>query len=116
MKKIYLLTCFAIFAFGLQAFSQASEATVTEEGAVTLSEEEPLQTHYTISASQFDFESDQEAINYFNGINTEYVVYRPTLYNGKINIYPQLKKNPDWTVEDWNAYLSEHKVKNLLSE
>lgn len=96
---------------GLQAFSQTNEATVTKNGAVVLNEEQPLQSHYTISASQFDFESDQDAISYFNGINTDFVVYRPTLYNGKVNIYLQLKKQPDWTIEDWNDYLAEHKVK-----
>jgi len=112
MKKTLLLLCFATFLISAQTFSQESEATVTKDGAVLLNEEEPLKSHYTISASKFDFESDQQAINYFNQINTDYVVYRPTLYNGKVNIYLQIKKQPDWTVEDWNNYLANHKVKN----
>jgi hypothetical protein len=112
MKKALLILCLITIFTGTQAFSQTGEAVVTKAGAVLLNDEEPLQSHYTISASQFNFESDQQAINYFNGLNTEYVAYRPTLYNGKVNIYLQLKKQPDWTVEDWNAYLAEHKVRN----
>jgi hypothetical protein len=112
MKKVIFLVCLATFALGSQVFSQTNEAIVTQNGAVLLNEQEPLQSHYTINADQFNFQSDQQAINYFNGINTEYVVYRPTLYNGKVNIYLQTKKQPDWTVEDWNTYLAEHKVRN----
>jgi hypothetical protein len=112
MKKVVFLFCLLTFALGSQVFSQTNEAIVTQNGAVLLNEQEPLQSYYTISADQFNFESDQQAISYFNGINTEYVVYRPTLYNGKVNIYLQVKKQPDWTVEDWNAYLAEHKVRN----
>ena len=90
--------------------AQTGQAVLTKSGAVLLNNDQPLQENYSLDASLFNFESDQQAIDYFKNINTNNVFYRPTLYNGKVQVYLQLKKQPTWTLADWNAYLSEHKA------
>lgn len=110
MKKVLLFSCLLCILTAFQATAQAGQAVLTKSGAVLLNDQQPLQEHYTLDASLFNFESDQQAIDYFKVINSNNVVYRPTLYNGKVNIYLQLKKQPTWTLSDWNAYLAEHKA------
>jgi len=110
MKKIVFLLFLASFALGAQVFSQTSEATLTDEGAVKLNEEQPLQSHYTINASQFEFESDQEALEYFASKSSNHVVYRINRSSGEINMYLQLKREPDWSLQDWNTYLTQNKI------
>ncbi len=110
MKKALLIACIFTFLLSFQAISQAGQASLTKSGAVVLSNDEPLKDHYVLSADHFNFESDQEAMEHFASVSSNHVVYRMNRYNGTLNVHLQTKKEPNWTINDWNNYLAEHKA------
>src|SRR5690606_22054811 len=112
MKTIrYISMVCAFVALTAQSNAQIAHATLTENGAVVINSQEPLQSVYMLDASGFNFTTDQQAITYFTERNSQLVSYRPVLQNNAIMIYLQLKTRPDWTKSDWNAYFSENKIK-----
>lgn len=113
--KLILVVC-ALLALTTQLNAQVSQATLTKNGAVLINAEEPLQSVYMLDASQFNFASDQQAIEYFAQKNSPHVSYRPVLHNNAVMVYLQLKTNPNWTKADWNAYFAENKIKGNMAE
>ena len=113
MNSIRLtLTLCAFFIFSIGVMAQSSQLTITKSGAVKLNESDLLSSSYTLDASQFNFETTQDALDYFQPINTDLVFYRPILNNGIVMVYLQLTKEPTWTKADWNNYLASNKVRN----
>lgn len=92
------------------SFSQNAQATLRHDGSLKLDVDQPLTEAYEVDATQFNFYNLEEAIAYFKEVNTDLVIYRPVLHNDLVMVYLQLKKQPSWTIEDWNAYLEEHKT------
>lgn len=111
----FILVVFALLASTAYSQAQPGSATLTKDGAIVLNSEQPLQSVYTLDASNFNFTSDQDAIAYFMKKNSEYVSYRPVLQNNVIMVYLQIKARPDWTKSDWHAYFAENKIKGQLS-
>ncbi|NEN24035.1 hypothetical protein G3O08_11045 [Cryomorpha ignava] len=117
MKTLrFILVVFAILASTAYSKAQPGNATLTEDGAVVVNTQEPLQSVYMLDASNFNFTSEQDAITYFAAKNSEYVSYRPVLQNNVIMVYLQVKTRPDWTKADWNAYFVENKIKSKISD
>jgi len=112
MKNLILILSLFISCHN-NVLAQLNEVKVNDKGSIVLDENSELNSHYTLNLSEFEFDSDQKAIEYFNGLNTEYVIYRPTLYQGTVQIYLQLKKKPDWTLADWNEYFEKHKMDSI---
>lgn len=111
LTKLALMLCFAI-GISTTALAQNAQATLSKSGAVVLPESETLKSAYEIDASLFNFESNEEAIDYLQSKNSKEVSYRPVLHNGIIMVYLQLKQNPDWTTAQWNAYFAENRIRN----
>lgn len=112
MKPFKILFSFAFILFFTSLSAQPGNATVSKSGIVLLSADQPLNSVYAIDAETFHFTNSNEAIEYFKTLNTSNVAYRPVLENNVVMMYLQLKNHPEWTKENWAAYLSEHKVKN----
>jgi|SRR5690554_1525487 len=110
-----MLALFALIAFTAFANAQAGIATITENGAVQIDTEQPLQTAYAIDASNFDFQSEQEAIEFLADKQSKFVSYRPVFHNNVIMVYLQTKAKPEWTKSEWNAYLSQNKIKGKVA-
>lgn len=108
--RLTLMLC-AFFMLSLSTMAQSSQATITKSGAILLNDDEPLKESYTLDASQFNFDTTQEALDYFKEVKTDLVFYRPALQNGIVTIYLQLRKEPNWSIEDWNNYLASNKVR-----
>lgn len=108
-KLAALLVC--IIGVSASVYAQEAVATLSKSGAVVLPESEPLKSAYQIDASQFNFESNESAIEHFMSKNNRDVSYRPVLHNGVVMVYLQLKEHPDWTTAQWNAYLAENKAR-----
>ncbi len=103
-----------VFIVGVSASAGAQNAvaTIAKSGAVVLPESEPLKSAYQIDASSFNFETNEDAIEFFQTKNSTDVSYRPVLHNGIVMVYIQTKKHPEWTASQWNAYFAEHKVRS----
>lgn len=111
MKAIRLILSLGfVISMAAGAYAQTNLATIANSGAVLLSEEQPLQSSYDLDASEFNFEDIHAALDHFKNVNTDLVFYRPVPNNGIVKMYLQLNKQPNWTKEDWNNYLAEHKV------
>ncbi len=88
------------------AIGQSSiEALEPTEGKIVLPENQDLSELYTIDISSLNFQSFEEAIEFFNSFNSNEVAFRPKTDLNTVNVYLQLKRHPDWTVADWNQEL-----------
>lgn len=110
LKQLIVLIAFLAMTTALSA--QPGSATLSAKGALVLSSDQPLQSQYALDASNFNFTTNQDAIDYFASKNSEYVSFRPSLQNNIILIYLQVKQRPDWTKADWNAHFKEHLLKD----
>lgn len=110
MKSFKLLFLSAFILLSASLYAQPGDATLSKSGAVILSADQPLNSVYAINAENFNFENSAEAIQYFSTVNTNDVFYRPVLDNNVVMMYLQLKNHPEWTKENWNAYLSQNKA------
>ncbi len=110
MKPIKIIFLFASILLTASLYAQPGDATVSKTGIVVLSADQPLNSVYAVDAEPFHFTNDSEAIQYFNTVNTSDVMYRPILQNNVVMMYLQLKNHPEWTKENWAAYLSENKA------
>ncbi len=116
MKHVRLMIAVcAFFAFTAYASAQTGNATLTTDGAVLVSTQEPLQSAYTLDASDFNFETEQEATTYFADKQSQLVSYRPVFHNNVIMVYLQTSTKPEWTNSDWNTYLAKNKIKGKAS-
>ncbi len=102
----------AFLAMTTALSAQPGTSTLSKTGALILSTDQPLQSQYALDASNFNFATEQDAIDYFASKNSEFVSFRPSLQNDIILIYLQVKQRPNWTKEDWNAHFQEHKLKD----
>lgn len=109
------MAVFAFLAFTAYANAQTAKAILSEDGAVLVNSQEPLQSAYTLDASNFNFETEQEAVAYFADRQTQYVSYRPVFHNNIVMVYLQIQAKPEWTKSDWNAYLAKNKLKGQAS-
>ncbi len=110
MKPYKILVLAAFILFSASLYAQPGNATVSKSGSVLLSADQPLNSVYAIDAENFHFENSSDAIEYFKTVNTSDVVYRPILENNVVMMYLQVKKHPEWTKENWAAYLFNNKV------
>ncbi len=100
---------FLLFAcFGLQAqtaFTQKGKAVAGKEGKVII-QEGPLCYQNTFEYSKADFSTPEQAIEHFAKKNSQLVTFELDQTTGALTFRIELRAKPDWTVEDWNAYLS----------
>lgn len=116
MKNLrFIIAAFAFLVFTAYANAQTAKAILTEDGTVRVNNQEPLQSAYTLDASNFNFETEQEALAYFADRQSQYVSYRPVLQNNIIMVYLQTKTKPEWTKSDWNTYLAKNKIKGEVA-
>lgn len=113
---IAVFAAFVMMLFTATIQAQSGVATLTSEGVIQIESTMSNQTAYSIDASVFQFESEQDAINYFNDKQSDLVTYRPVYHQGIVMVYLQKQLRPDWTVSDWNTYFSENKLVHVASE
>lgn len=111
MKNLKLILA-AIFLFMVTAGVQAQNQKASIKGdAIVIDNTQPVQDRYTLDLSTFNFQSEQEARNYFESKNSQLVSYRVLFDDNVAIVFPQIKLKPEWTTENWNAYFLQHKVK-----
>lgn len=101
---------FIFLIFTASANAQSGVATLTKDGALQIEAGESLQNVFSIDASEFNFKSEYDAIQFFAEKQTDNVTFRPVFDRGIVMVYLQTKKNREWTINQWNAYLSKHKI------
>lgn len=90
----------------------AQSASVSDAGVIMLPNDQPLIDAYTIDISSFNFASTDEVLTFFKAANIQDVAMRPLLDNDVLMVYPQIKRQPDWTVQEWNQYLFTRQANN----
>lgn len=111
MKNLKLILA-AIFLFMVTAGVQAqTQKASIKEDAIVLDNTQTVQDRYTLDLSTFNFQSEEEARNYFESKNSQLVSYRVLFDDNVAIVFPQIKLKPEWTTENWNAYFLQHKVK-----
>ena len=77
-----------------------------EAGVIKLPESpSPVQV-YEFEISELNFENVQEAVDFFQPFNSDEAFVRPVISQGIAVLY--LKGDGTKTVQQWNAFLSEH--------
>jgi hypothetical protein len=108
LLQFLISSTFVLVAFCASA--QTGQAALSKSGHIVLNADQALLSAYELDASSFNFQSSEEALAYFADKQTEMVTYRPVFQNNVVMIYLQIKRQPQWSLNDWNAYLKEHAV------
>jgi hypothetical protein len=112
MKTLFkLIFLMALTAISTCAIAQTGKASISDSGLITIPTEAALTDAFAIDISTFGFETPTEVLNFLNASEIQDVAFRPLLDQGLVMVYLQTKKNPDWTINQWNAYLkSKHQA------
>lgn len=111
MKNLKLILA-ALFLLLVTAGAHAQTNTASIKGdAIVLENTQTVQDRYTLDLTTFNFQSEEEARNYFESKNSNLVSYRVLFYDNVVMVFPQIKLQPEWTTENWNTYFLQHKVK-----
>ena len=109
LRYLLFSTAFLLFSC-LHAFAQTDapergKAVVGKEGKVVI-QPAPLQYDNVVDLSSLDQSARQQAKTRFAGKNTDLVTFVVDETTGEIHVQIELRARPDWTVDDWNHYLS----------
>jgi hypothetical protein len=109
--RICLFSLALLFFGGSNLFSQTAlashgKASLDKAGKVMLQKDEPLQYVNVLDLSGLDFATEESAAAYFSQKNTQLVTFDVDPVEQVVRIRIELRGRPDWTVEDWNQYLS----------
>ncbi|MCA1750373.1 MAG: hypothetical protein ABR572_08465 [Cryomorphaceae bacterium] len=107
---IKLCSAFALLLATVQVQAQSKTATLHMDGTVEVPAEEITDGNYDIDISDFDFQDDAEAIEYFRNQGGESHFYRPVLSQNRAVLYLKIKNHPDHDAAQWNDYLSDKKL------
>jgi hypothetical protein len=80
-------------------------ASLNEAGVLQLVGDQPLKNMYSFTLTGVSFESEDAAVTFFEGLNTELVTFRVMFESQKAVVMLQRSKQPAWSVADWNNYL-----------
>ncbi|MCB9282850.1 MAG: hypothetical protein H6563_02155 [Lewinellaceae bacterium] len=100
----------AFLALGLQLQAQGDaprmgKALADKEGKVMI-QSGPLCYDNVIDLSSVDASIRSNVKAHFSGKNTQLVTFVVDENKGQVHVQIELRAQPDWTVEDWNKYLS----------
>ena len=84
---------------------EMGKAKVDRTGKVML-ESGPLIYDNVFDLSALDATVRANAKAHFSGMNTQLVTFEIDEAKGEAHVQIELRARPDWTVEDWNKYLS----------
>jgi len=110
-KKVILtgLFSFLILSANAQNYSEIAnygEATVTENGCVTINDSYDIREFYVIDISSFNFSNYKEAANKFGVISNNYLTYRVDFENqvAYLKIHTERRNKPE-TATWWKEYI-----------
>jgi hypothetical protein len=106
MKSKLFLTFFALTFMFLQASAQTETPLGLNEQGVFQLPAENLKPIYTLTVESLEFNSLEEGVAYFADKNTEYALFRPNPSLETATLILLIEKRPDWSIADWNDYLS----------
>lgn len=109
--RICLFSLALLFFGGSNLFSQSAlashgKASLDKAGKVALQKGEPLHYVNVMDISGLDFATEESAVEYFSQKNTQLVTFDVDPVEQVVRIRIELRGRPDWTVEEWNHYLS----------
>ncbi len=110
MSLLHHFTALSILFFSSTFGTYAQQATAEFNplnGKITLPESGSLEDSYLIDLSDFAFESEVEAMEYFREQSGDFHFFRPLVSQNKAVLYLQRNKQSDWTASDWNSYLED---------
>lgn len=109
-SSVKLVTATLMLAFlSLTAHAQAEppKASLSQDGILQLPADAPLSSTYLVDLSNFNFSSEQEMTSFFAGKVNDHFAMRAIPNLNQAIVYLQVKKNANWSVTQWNAFLSQ---------
>jgi hypothetical protein len=105
MFSLLFLLC---SCFGLQAQTVAPQkgSAVADKVGKVMIQQGPLCYQNALEISTMDFPSQEKALEHFAKKNSQLVTFELDQATGALTFRIELRAQPDWKLEDWNAYLS----------
>lgn len=102
-------TAMMLMIFSLAAHAQAEppKASLSQAGILQLPADAPLSSTYLVDLSNFNFASEQEMVSFFASKATDNFAMRAIPHLNQAIVYLQVKKNANWSVTQWNAFLAQ---------
>ncbi|HLP92530.1 MAG TPA: hypothetical protein VK168_00760 [Saprospiraceae bacterium] len=110
-KFLKYLLCIAMLSgwhIGAQAQSATmagGKASMSKEGKITLQQGQALQYNNVLDISHMSL-SESATSSLFTQKNTDLVTFQPDAAKKVVYVQIELRARPNWTLEDWNAYLA----------
>lgn len=106
-----------VFAFGQQkTFTDKPDnenalfpiASFQSRNAILLNDESPLSEFYTADIKNFNFNSEEEAILFFDSMTDNLLSYKLDFLTKKVTIHLHLKyAAKNWGKTEWTSYLND---------
>lgn len=93
-------------AFAQSAALAGGKATLSKEGKVTLQKGQSLQYNNVLDLSALNTADESATTARFAKKNTELVTFQTDPAKKVMYVQIELRSKPDWTIDDWNAYLA----------
>ena len=107
MKLVSATLLLAILSLTAHAQAEPPKASLSQEGILQLPANAPLSSTYLVDLSNFNFSSEQEMISFFAAKANDNFAMRAIPHLNQAIVYLQVKKNANWSVTQWNAFLSQ---------
>lgn len=105
LKLVATAMMLMIFSLAAHAQAEPPKASLSQEGVLQLPADAPLSSTYLVDLSSFDFASEQEMVAFFSTKANDKFAMRAIPSRNQAIVYLQVKKNANWSVAQWNAYL-----------
>lgn len=83
----------------------------SDSKVIQINADAPFGYLYYLDISSQDFDSAEAAKQYFRKLNTGLVSYSVNFADKQVKVLLDLRSRPEWSAEEWNAYLAEHSGK-----
>lgn len=103
--KSTFMVCMVFSSFNL--FSQTGNILEIEEEGNFEIPSTNLKETYSLDISSLEFNSIDEAVEFFSEKNTDLIMFRPNADGTTATVFLQISKRPQWTVSQWNNSISD---------
>ncbi|MGF1564552.1 MAG: hypothetical protein ACFCUH_04225 [Flavobacteriales bacterium] len=107
IKLVSAVLMLAFFSLTAHAQAEPPKASLSQAGILQLPADAPLSSTYLVDLSNFNFSSEQEMVSFFAGKANDHFAMRAIPHLNQAIVYLQVKKNANWSVTQWNAFLSQ---------
>jgi len=113
--SLKLLFCAVVLLLGswssLYAQEERQASMDPDSKVIQIDAEAPFGYLYYLDISGQDFDSAEAAKQYFRKLNTALVSYSVNFAEDQVKVLLSLRSQPEWSAEEWNAYLAKHSGK-----